>query len=99
MNFAKKNTEERSLTLEDNFRNYLKYGGLPEIHNLHFKEDSISNIWMLSITQLFLKMSMKEAILGILLFKKRLSTLFLIMLEILFLQKLFTTTSKAKVEI
>ena len=55
LNFAKKNTEERSLTLEDNFRNYLKYGGLPEIHNLHFKEDSISNIWMLSITQLFLK--------------------------------------------
>ena len=24
LNFAKKNTEERSLTLEDNFRNYLK---------------------------------------------------------------------------
>lgn len=70
MNFAKKNTEERSLTLEDNFRNYLKNGSLPEIHNLHFKSDSISNIWMLSITQLFLKMSMKEAILGILLFKK-----------------------------
>lgn len=70
MNFAKKNTEERSLTLEDNFRNYLKNGGLPEIHNLHFKSDSISNIWMLSITQLFLKMSMKEAILGILLLKK-----------------------------
>lgn len=68
LNFAKKNTEERSLTLEDNFRNYLKYGGLPEIHNLHFKEDSISNIWMLPITQLFLKMSMKEAILGILLY-------------------------------
>lgn len=36
LNFAKKNTEERSLTLEDNFRNYLKNGGLPEIHNLHF---------------------------------------------------------------
>lgn len=70
MNFAKKNTEERNLTLEDNFRNYLKNGSLPEIHNLHFKSDSISNIWMLSITQLFLKMSMKEAILGILLFKK-----------------------------
>lgn len=41
LDFAKLNTEERSLTLEDNFRNYLKYGGLPEIHNLHFKEDSI----------------------------------------------------------
>ena len=68
LDFAKQNTEERRLTLEDNFRNYLKYGGLPEIHNLHFKEDSISNIWMLSITQLFLKMSMKEAILGILLY-------------------------------
>lgn len=36
LDFAKLNTEERSLTLEDNFRNYLKYGGLPEIHNLHF---------------------------------------------------------------
>ena len=70
MDFAKLNTEERSLTLEDNFRNYLKYGGLPEIHNLHFKEDSIYQYLDAIYNAVILKDSMKEAILGILLFKK-----------------------------
>ena len=99
MDFAKLNTEERSLTLEDNFRNYLKYGGLPEIHNLHFKEDSIYQYLDAIYNAVILKdVNERSNIRNTALLKKIFNFIF-DNIGNTFLQKLFQTTSKAKVEI
>ena len=96
MDFAKLNTEERSLTLEDNFRNYLKYGGLPKIHNLHFKEYSIYQYLDAIYNAVILKDVNERSNIRNTALKKRFSTLFLIILEILFCKNCFRLPQKPK---
>ena len=39
--FAESNEEEKSLSIQENFANYLRYGGLPGIHEMKWDEERI----------------------------------------------------------
>lgn len=41
LQFASQNTEESGLTMQEQFKNFLRYGGLPGIHQMTFKEERI----------------------------------------------------------